>query len=355
MDRLEAWWILAGVPGWGVKRVQHMVRQAGSLELAVELALDHIPNTDHWLCERLEVLRSEKIRGSWVIAWDSADYPQMWRELPDPPLVVFGRGEACKMANSDCHVAVVGTRNCTAEARHVAFKLGKALAQRRAIVVSGLARGIDAAALRGACYVGCRTLGILGTGVGSVQPQSSIPISKRMMELGGAIISERPSGMPVHGWHFAARNRLVVSLSDAVVVVQSPSKGGALISAQFALDFGVTCWVYRPESGLNTLRWAGNRRLLNEFPTMGWQSTEKLADCITGDKRITNSFVAEQGLPLAFRSTWRHIMETRGAQLDTLAMLSGIDSASMRKQLHTMELGGWVRRMPGGWFVPLKI
>ncbi|MGB2190917.1 MAG: DNA-processing protein DprA, partial [Flavobacteriales bacterium] len=150
------------------------------------------------------------------MAWDDADYPPRWRELPDPPLVVFGHGTPFQAEASVCHVAIVGTRKCTAEARRVSFELGKAIGQRGATVVSGLARGVDAAAHRGACYVGSRTVGILGGGVSPVQPRSSRSIAERMVELGGAILSERPSGEAVQRWHFAARNRLVVGLCDAV-------------------------------------------------------------------------------------------------------------------------------------------
>ena len=332
-----------------------MVHRAGSLERAVEWALSGIPNAECWQRERMRLLHQEMERGSWAMAWDAVDYPARWRELPDPPLVVFGRGAPYQAEESVCHVAIVGTRKCTAEARRVSFELGKAIAQRGATVVSGLARGVDAAAHRGACYVGCRTVGVLGGGVASIQPRSSRPIAERMVELGGAIFSERPTGAPVQRWHFAARNRLVVGLCDAVVMVQSPAKGGALISAQLALDLGVACWVYRPESGLNTAPWAGNRRLLTEFPAMGWQAVEELADAITGDQRIERHCVAERDVPVAFRPTWRHLMESRGAQLDALALRTGMDDAEMRRQLHAMEMGGWVRRMPGGWFVPLKI
>lgn len=355
MDRLEAWWVLAGVPGWGVKKAREMVRLAGSLEQAVEWAARCIPNADRWFGERLQLLHDERGRGSWAMAWDDPNFPSAWRELPDPPLVVFGRGVPHLSTESGCHVAVVGTRKCSAEAQHVAFELGKAMALRGATVVSGLARGIDAAAHRGACYVGHRNIGILGGGVSDVQPRSSVPIAMRMLELGGAVLSERLSGEPVHRWHFAARNRLVVGLAEAVVVVQSPAKGGALISAQLALDLGVSCWVYRPSKGLDTPPWAGNRRLLSEFPAMGWQSVDALADEIAKGIEFTRTCIAEQGLPMAFRSTWRHIMETRGAQLATLAMLAGKDMESMRRQLHAMEMGGWVRRMPGEWYVPLKL
>ncbi|MGB1123490.1 MAG: hypothetical protein ACPG08_08185, partial [Flavobacteriales bacterium] len=80
MDRLEAWWTLAGVPGWGVKRAKQMVGRAGSLEHAVEWALRSIPNAKHWLPERLRLLHQECERGSWAMAWDAADYPPRWRE-----------------------------------------------------------------------------------------------------------------------------------------------------------------------------------------------------------------------------------------------------------------------------------
>lgn len=355
VERLEAWWLLAGVPGWGVKRVKQAVAQAGSLERALERAAGGLPNASHWFTERLKLLHTERSRGSWAMAWDAPDFPQAWRELPDPPLVVFGRGAPFQTADPSEHVAVVGTRKCTDEAKRVAFELGQALAQRGVTVVSGLARGVDAAAHRGACYVGNRTIGILGGGVGTVQPRSSAPIAKRMVELGGAIISERPTAEPVHRWHFAARNRLVVGLCGAVVVIQSSAKGGALISAQLALDLGVTCWVYRPDDERSAYHWAGNRRLLDEFPAMGWHSVEALADRIATVEAGSGSCIAEQGVPLAFQSTWRHLMKTRGAQLETLAMQTGMDQVSLRRQLHAMELGGWVRRMPGEWFVPLKI
>lgn len=335
--------------------MKQVVSQAGSLDRAVEWALRSIPNAERWLNERLRILHQERERGSWATAWDAADYPSRWRELPDPPLVVFGRGTPFQAQAEVSHVAIVGTRKCSAEARRVSFELGKAIAQRGATVVSGLARGVDAAAHRGACYVGNRTLGVLGGGVANVQPRSSRPIAERMLELGGAILSERPSGEAVQRWHFAARNRLVVGLCDAVVMVQSPAKGGALISAQLALDFGVACWVFRPHNVLNTAPWAGNRQLLNEFPLMGWKAVEELADAITGDKRIERHCVAERDVPAAFRPTWRHLMESRGAQLDALALRTGMDGAEMRRRLHAMEMGGWVRRMPGGWFVPLKI
>lgn len=161
---------MAGIPGWGPKQVERAVRHAGSLERAVERALPRLPNADDWLSNRLRELHTERARGRWAMAWDDPDFPQAWRELPDPPLVVFGEGVPFSVEDTSCHTAIVGTRRCTDEAQRVAFELGKALAQRSATVVSGLARGVDAAAHRGACYVGLRTVGILGGGVGSVQP-----------------------------------------------------------------------------------------------------------------------------------------------------------------------------------------
>ena len=131
---------MAGIPGWGPKQVERAVRHAGSLERAGERALPRLPNADDWHSNWLRELHTERARGRWAMAWDDPDFPQVWRELPDPPLVVFGKGIPFSVEDVSCHTAIVGTRKCTDEAQRVAFELGKALAQRSATVVSGLAR-----------------------------------------------------------------------------------------------------------------------------------------------------------------------------------------------------------------------
>ena len=347
------WWVLGGLPGWGPKRARQAVRQAGSLEAAVHWGLKGLDNRKMWLERRLEKLHATREQGVWALAWDDAAYPSGWRELADAPLVVFGRGAPFALERPVHGVAVVGTRKCSQEGREVAFELGKALALRGATVVSGLARGIDAAAHRGACYAGQRTVGILGGPVNQVQPQSSRPIARRMVELGGSVISEHAADEPVNPWHFAARNRLVVGLSKALVLIQSPARGGALISVQLALDQGVPCWVYEPPTADSRL-WKGNWDLLEEFPEMGWSSVDVLADRLAGVCAAGVACSAEQGIPEVFLPTWRLLIAARGLQLETLALRMGLSPAQMSSQLHAMEMGGWVRRLPGQWYIPAE-
>lgn len=355
VDRLELWWVLAGIPGWGPRKARQAMRRCGSLEAAVEHGLRGLPSRADWLQERLDILRRTLDSGVWAMSCDAPEFPAGWHELSDAPLVVFGRGVPFEQGSAGPAVAVVGTRRCAQEARRIGFELGQALGQRGITVVSGLARGVDAAAHRGACFAGQRTVGILGGPVDAVQPQSSIAIADRMLELGGAVLSEHATGEAVQPWHFAARNRLVVGLSSALVLVQSPARGGAMISMQLALDQGVPCWVFRPEAPNPKGRWRGNLEALEEFPGMGWSTVDGLADELAGKMDALKECAGEQGVPVAFRSTWKLLMASRGLPLDSLMLSTGWNAERMRSQLRAMEMAGWVRRLPGEWYVPLRL
>ena len=347
--------MLAGIPGWGTRKARQALRQSGSLEAAVEWGLKQVPYRQQWVQSRRDVLHRTLDAGTWALTWDAPEFPVGWHEQPDAPLVVFGRGASLASEVALRTVAVVGTRKCTPEARRVAFELGRALGQRGITVVSGLARGVGAAAHRGACYAGQRTVGILGGPVDAVQPHSSIAVAQRMLELGGAVLSEHASGEAVQPWHFAARNRLVVGLSSALVLIQSPARGGALISMQLALDQGVPCWVFRPENLHPEGRWQGNLEALREFPDMGWSSVDALAEVLAGGTDAVQDCAGEQGIPAAFRATWRLLMASRGLPLASLMLSTGWSAERMRSQLRAMEMAGWVRRLPGEWYVPLRI
>jgi DNA processing protein len=103
-------------------------------------------------------------------------------------------------------------------------------------VVSGLARGIDAEAHRGAVDGGGYTLGVLGSGIDRVSPSSSLPLARRILERGGALVSEYPRGVPPEAAHFPARNRIISGMARSVVVIQAPERSGALITAEYALE-----------------------------------------------------------------------------------------------------------------------
>jgi DNA processing protein len=171
----------------------------------------------------------------WLPRGDPA-FPARLRAIHDPPPGLFVRGEAPLALLEQPSVAVVGARACSAYGSAVAVSLGRELAAAGVIVVSGLARGIDAAVHRGALETGL-TVAVLGCGIDRDYPRAHAGLGARIA-VEGLIVSEYPPGVEPAPWRFPARNRLVAGLALATVVVEARERSGALITADFALDEG---------------------------------------------------------------------------------------------------------------------
>ena len=164
-------------------------------------------------------------------------FPPRLRAIFDPPpsLHLRGSGEPELLARRA--VAVVGARSCSPYGAQVARTLGRELAAAGLVVVSGLARGVDGEAHRGALESGGVTVGVLGCGIDRDYPAANASLSRRM-EDGGLVVSEYEAGIEPAPWRFPARNRIIAGLSEAVVVVEARERSGALITADFALEEG---------------------------------------------------------------------------------------------------------------------
>ncbi|HEX2433863.1 MAG TPA: DNA-processing protein DprA [Gaiellaceae bacterium] len=164
-------------------------------------------------------------------------FPELLRAIFDPPreLYLRGAGEAELLGSRS--VAVVGARSCSAYGAQVARMLGRDLASAGIVVVSGLARGIDGEAHRGALEASGLTVGVLGCGIDRDYPASNASLSRRIEEH-GLVVSEYEPGVEPAPWRFPARNRIIAGLCTAVVVVEARERSGALITADFALDEG---------------------------------------------------------------------------------------------------------------------
>jgi len=180
-------------------------------------------------------------RGISFVSYTSDDYPPLLRELPDPPTVLFYRGT---LPDPEKPLAgVVGTRHPSSEGSRIAYEIGRDFGKSGVAVVSGLALGIDSLAHRGNADAAAPTVAVLGCGLDSVYPASNRALARRIVECGGALLSEYPCGTLPLKHHFPARNRIIAGLSRALVVVEAPDHSGALISADFALDQGRDLWV----------------------------------------------------------------------------------------------------------------
>ncbi|HXF57254.1 MAG TPA: DNA-processing protein DprA [Actinomycetota bacterium] len=173
--------------------------------------------------------------GARLVAVGDPEYPQELLDLPDPPAGLFVRGGDLRALSP--RVAVVGARSCTPYGREVAALLGGALAAAGVCVVSGGARGVDAAAHQGALGAGGPTLAVLGCGVDVAYPAANAALLRRVAEA-GAVVSEYPPGVRAEPFRFPARNRVVAGLARGVVVVEGAAGSGSLITVDHAVELG---------------------------------------------------------------------------------------------------------------------
>jgi DNA processing protein len=166
-------------------------------------------------------------------------------------------------------IGIVGTRTCTRYGIDLAKAYGRVAAERGWSVVSGLARGIDGAAHTGATMAGGHCQAVLGSGIDVVYPRSHRGLHASVLEAGGVVISEFPPGTPPEGWRFPTRNRIIAGLSDVLLVVEAGLKGGALITARIALDYGVP--VYAVPGDIDREASVGTNLLIRDgaFPILG--------------------------------------------------------------------------------------
>jgi DNA processing protein len=181
-------------------------------------------------------VKLDQIGARWLPRSDSL-FPQRLASISDPPPGLFLRGASPPELLSEPSVAVVGARSCSDYGAHVARSLGREIAAAGVVLVSGLARGIDGWAHRGALEAGRKTVAVLGCGIDRDYPRAHSALARQIAE-SGLLVSEYPPGVAPAPWRFPARNRIVAGLCAATVVVEAREQSGALITADLALEEG---------------------------------------------------------------------------------------------------------------------
>jgi DNA processing protein len=268
-----------------------------------------------------------------VIRTRDAGYPPLLRELHDPPNQLYVRGETDGVLDSIA-VAIVGARSCSHYGAQVARTLGRELASAGAVVVSGLARGVDAEAHRGALEAGGKTVAVLGCGIDRDYPRRHTELAARI-EASGAIVSEYPPGIEPAPWRFPARNRIVAGLCLATVVVEARTRSGALITADFALELGREVFAVPGEitSGLS----AGTNDLLRQGanPLLAAQDVLDVVGLTRPERRRGARLSAAAAHVLRF-------LEDEADEPDGLTRATGLTSAEVAAALVELELAGLV-------------
>jgi DNA processing protein len=227
------------------------------------------------LIERAFVdFKKHQREGIQVLSVDSKEYPQLLKQIPDPPLVLFVKGSIDAVADNS-NVAVVGTRDATLNGEKVASKIAKWLGEHRWCVVSGLAKGIDSAAHRGALDVRSRTVAVMATPLNKIYPAENKQLANDILDQGGCWISELPLWKKPHRGAFVQRDRIQSGISVAVVPVQTDVEGGTMHTVRYAEQQHRLVLCPRPiESEQSAKQYAGIRHLIESGRAIPFSSNE---------------------------------------------------------------------------------
>lgn len=171
-----------------------------------------------------------------LITIKDKQYPYILRQIYDPPIALYLIGN--KEILNDINIAIIGCRDSSIYGNNIAENLAYNISKNKIVIVSGLARGIDSKAHKGAIFANEKTIAVLGNGLDTIYPKENITLAKEIIRKGGTIISEYPLGTKPQSKNFPERNRIVSGMSKAVIVVEAKEKSGTLITVDFALEQG---------------------------------------------------------------------------------------------------------------------
>jgi DNA processing protein len=214
---------------------------------------------DDFIKKALSVSNYISKAGIKVIRFDSDEYPEALKNIPDLPFLIYVRGDI--KYDFEKSAAIVGTRKPSFTGLKNTDDFASYLAKKDFTIISGLALGVDAKAHESALLNKSKTIAVLGCGIDMIYPAVNKELAKNILACGGAIISEYPPGILPDQWRFPRRNRIIVGLSKFVLITQAPERSGSIISAYLAADYNRELFVVSP-SGENSIVEAGNKMLI---------------------------------------------------------------------------------------------
>jgi DNA processing protein len=358
VDERYHWLALNFIPGIGPVLVRTLLDRFGGPEHVFKASRREL-ETVEGIGERLAALITEtdiqgKVRSELklveelnasIVTFTDKSYPNNLKQIYDPPPLLYVRGDL--QAKDDLAISMVGSRLSSSYGRMITERIAGDMARHGVTIVSGMARGIDSAAHRGALSAGGRTIAVLGCGVDIVYP----PENRRLFEeitAHGAVISEFPMSTPPEGTNFPRRNRIISGLSLGVVVVQADSRSGSLITAGLALEQNRD--VFAVPGNVGMARSRGTNRLIKQ----GAKLVESADDIL---EEILPRF-QHQGLePTDVKPSLEdeeervfRIIEDEPAHIDSIIAQTGMDASRVSAILLQLELKGLVQQLPGKRF-----
>ncbi len=328
---------------------------------------DHIRSFADWGMADREIERAREL-GVTIVTCEDELYPRNLLNIYDYPPLLYVKGTLCP---EEICVAVVGSRLASVYGRYTTEKISRELALQGITIVSGLARGIDAAAHRGALAGKGRTIAVLGCGLDTVYPPENEELAGAVAAH-GALISEFPFGTPPNAPNFPSRNRIISGISLGVVVVEAGEKSGSLITARIAAEQGRSVFAVPGEIGAAGSR--GTHRLIKQgamlmenvedileeiLPQAGGSAVVSNAppvplrmDAPACDPEKTAASLPTEAAGLGDQEQrLLSLITSRPVDIDTLIASSGLTAQEVLNALLILELRGFIRRMPGKQFL----
>jgi DNA processing protein len=357
-SQLAAWLRLEQAPGLGFMTAHRLlsalgspaaVFDAGAVQLQA-LVGDKLarallaPPSPATLALIDKTLAWSELEGNHVLTLADDAYPQLLLEIPDPPLLLYAKGRVALLNQQS--LAIVGSRNASAQGAAHARQFAQALAAAGLTVISGLALGIDTAAHEGALLDGGSTVAVIGTGADIVYPARNHALAHRIAEQ-GCIVSEYALGTPALPTNFPRRNRIISGLAAGTLVVEAAAQSGSLITARLAAEQGRD--VYAIPGSIHSPLARGCHDLIRQGARLV-ESAHDILNDFHGLQSHVSALKKPAPLP-ASDHTDNDLLKIIGydpVSLNVLAARAGLGTATISAQLLTLELDGQVEMMAGG-------
>ena len=382
VERLDvagmAWMALTLTPGMGPTRIWKAVDRLGAAERMFDASLTELEGlgmpakSAQFIFEgkaraaaENEVRRVSEVGGSVLTPADEA-YPERLREIYDPPSALWIRGNVDLLARPG--IAVVGTRSPSPYGAGMAELLSRDLAHRRLVILSGMARGVDTAAHKGAIEAGGKTVAVWGTGIDVIYPKENKKLAENIVASGGTIVSEYPLGTFPAPQNFPIRNRILSGMSVGVLVIEAAEYSGTRITARCANDQNRDVYAV-PGNVTNKNAWGPNTLIKQGAKlTATWEDVwedlpsqirlqleDELAAASDGESKLggTASLFNETPLPDHERKVLDRLRHDEATQLDDLMerLETELGSAEIFTALFELEIAGRVKQLPGKNYV----
>ena len=374
VDETTHYWLaLSRVEGLGVRGAHKLVELAGSPTAVYHASLAELERCGLPGRVAQAILAGAGLKESeaqvnaaakaecTVVSCASSDYPPLLKQIADPPLALYVRGDTTAL--SQFSVAMVGTRRPTAYGSAVAQRLARDLAQRQLIIVSGLARGIDSASHRGALEAPGKTVAVFGSGLDVIYPRENKRLAEQIAGC-GAVISEFPMGTAPTPENFPIRNRIISGLALGTIIVEAAEYSGSLITARLALEqnrevFAVPGNITSPQSfGPNHLIKQG-AKLVDQWIDVVEEFPSSVRNQLFPDSMASQSsppeartgLIFEQSLTPDQKAVFDVLRVDEAMFVDSILELVSTPQPRVLAALLELEMSGLVRQLPGKNFI----